>query len=134
MSTSNPEMNTPTVKQTSQPRIVNESSEFRTMKIYDATAVTLEKLSAQINGSGPKRVQWKDIVKCAVQKVTMSDLKNLREQKLTASDRFDEMFETFRSKNPKANRELFLEQLMRNVNPKVFDTAGMELKAEVARG
>lgn len=88
----------------------------RSVKLYESTLSALEKLSEQINGSGPKRVQSRDIVEVAVQKVTMADLKKIREQNLTATDRFEEMFETFKVKNPKASREMFLEDLMKNIS------------------
>ncbi len=97
-----------------------EAGKFQTMRIYDSTAATLEKLSDQINAGGPKRVQWKDIVEVAVTKVNPSDLKKLREEKLTATDRFEDMFKTFKSKHPDSSRESFLSELMKNVDPKTF--------------
>ncbi len=97
-----------------------DTSKMPTMRIYESTAATLEKLSVQINGTGPKRVQWKDIVEVAVTKVSPSDLKKLREEKLTATDRFEEMFRAFKLKNAEASREQFLSELMKNVDPKNF--------------
>jgi hypothetical protein len=77
-----------------------DTTKMPSMRIYESTASILEKLSEQINGSGPKRVQWKDIVEVAVTKVNINDLKKLREEKLTATDRFEEMFRSFKLKNP----------------------------------
>ncbi len=97
-----------------------DTSKMPTMRIYESTAATLEKLSLQVNGTGPKRVQWKDIVEVAVTKVHPNDLKKLREEKLTATDRFEEMFRAFKQKNTEASREQFLSELMKSVDPKNF--------------
>lgn len=97
-----------------------DTSKMPTMRIYESTAATLEKLSMQVNGMGPKRVQWKDIVEVAVAKVHPNDLKKLREEKLTATDRFEEMFRAFKQKNTEASREQFLSELMKSVDPKNF--------------
>jgi len=98
----------------------DDAAKFPTMRIYESTATALEKLSDQINGTGPKRVQWKDIVEIAVSKIAINDLKKLREEKLTASDRFEEMFRAFKVKNPDASRDEFLSKLMTNVDLKNF--------------
>lgn len=100
----------------------DDTTKFPTMRIYESTATTLEKLSDQINGTGPKRVQWKDIVEVAVSKISINDLKKLREEKLTASDRFEEMFRAFKVKNPDASRDEFLSRLMTNVDLKNFQS------------
>jgi hypothetical protein len=97
-----------------------DSTKMPSMRIYESTASILEKLSEQINGSGPKRVQWKDIVEVAVTKVNINDLKKLREEKLTATDRFEEMFRSFKLKNPDSSREQFLSALMKSVDSKSF--------------
>jgi len=95
-------------------------SKMPSMRIYESTAAALEKLSEQINGAGPKRVQWKDIVEVAIAKVNLSDLKKLREEKLTATDRFEEMFRGFKQKSPNSSREQFLSELMKSVDAKNF--------------
>lgn len=97
-----------------------ETSKMPTMRIYESTAAILGKLSTQINGDGPKRVQWKDIVEVAVTKVNLSDLKTLREEKLTATDRFEDLYRQFKLKTPDSSREQFLSTLMKNVDPKSF--------------
>lgn len=97
-----------------------DTSKMPSMRIYESTAAALEKLSEQINGTGPKRVQWKDIVEVAIAKVNPSDLKKLREEKLTATDRFEEMFRAFKLKHPDSSREQFLSDLMKSVDPKSF--------------
>jgi hypothetical protein len=97
-----------------------DTTKMPSMRIYESTASILEKLSEQINGSGPKRVQWKDIVEVAVTKVNINDLKRLREEKLTATDRFEEMFRSFKLKNPDSSREQFLSALMKSVDSKSF--------------
>ena len=99
-----------------------DSDTFKYTKIHESTAQVLETLSSQINGSGPKRVQWKDIIDVAVTKVTKSDLEKIRQKKLTASDRFEEMYQSFKLKNPSGSREEFLDQLMRNINTTHFET------------
>ncbi len=87
---------------------------FRTIKILEATALQLEKLSEQVNGSGPKRVQWKDMVNLAVTKITKGDLDKLRQEKMTSSDRFEEMCKSYLEKNPGSSRDDFLEAMLKN--------------------
>ena len=93
----------------------NETSLFKTIKIYERSAETLETLSSIANGSGPKRVQWKDLIDFALSKVTPNDLKKLREEKLTASDRFEEMYQRFLKENPKGSRESFLSHILETI-------------------
>ncbi len=104
----------------------NKSSERKllevcSMSIYTATGEKLEKLSEQINSGGRKRVQWKDIVDMAISKITMDDLKKLKEEKLTASDRIEEMFKKFKAANPGADRDTFLSELLKSVDPKTIN-------------
>lgn len=99
-----------------------EQDPYKYTKIYESTADLLETLSSEINGAGPRRVQWKDIIEVAVSKVTKSDLEKIRQKKLTATDRFDELYQVFKLKNPSGSREMFLDQLMKNLNAKEFET------------
>ncbi len=116
MNSVNPQMNTAELKTNKKNPSEKVSDGCRSIKLYESTLSALEKLSEQINGSGPKRVQFRDMLEVAVQKISMTDLKKIREQKLTATDRFEEMFESFKVKNPKAGREMFLEDLMKNIS------------------
>lgn len=100
----------------------NTSENFRVVKIYEATSDAIENLIVRANGGGPKRVQVRDIVEFAISKVSESDLKKIREKKLTASDRFEEMFQTYKTDHPAGSRESFYEELMKKISSKDLES------------
>lgn len=83
------------------------------IKISSNTYTDLKNLADEANGSGPRRVQVRDLVELAVKKINKSEVENLRKEKATTQDRFNALLEDFKQKNPDANADDLLEKLMK---------------------
>lgn len=98
-------------KQSSEKRS-SKSSGVGVVRLPMETYRKIEHWVASANSVGPKRVKAKDIVRVAVEKLNQQDLEKIREELLTAQDRFEMRFADFLKDNPTGTKDDFLNHLL----------------------